>query len=151
MRAMLGGAALAALATAAAAGTSLEALRWRSRVLVVSAPTAGDAGLKAQRAALGPVRGGLAERDLVVLEAVGDTPDALALRTELGLPAGQFRAVLVGKDGGAKLTAREPIPPQKLFSTIDAMPMRRDEMQTRDGPRGPAAATRNPGSRSPGE
>ncbi|MDP4025531.1 DUF4174 domain-containing protein [Methylobacterium sp. NEAU 140] len=122
------GAAL--LATGAAAGSDpLAAHRWRTRVLVLSAPGAGDAGLRAQRAALASVRGGLGERDLVVIEAVGPGAEAAALRARLGLPADAFRAVLVGKDGGAKLTADAPIPPQRLFATIDAMPMRRDEMR----------------------
>ncbi|MFC5560849.1 DUF4174 domain-containing protein [Methylobacterium aerolatum] len=119
-----------------AGGNPLDTSRGRHRVLVVSAPDADDAGLKAQRAALGPVRGGLAERDLVVVEAVGGTPEARAVRAGLGLPAGAFRAVLIGKDGGAKLVAEAPIPPQKLFATIDAMPMRRDEMRRRPSPGG---------------
>ncbi len=135
MRAVMGGLALAALATAtataAAAETFLASLRWASRVLVISAPASGDPALRAQRDALGPHRGGLAERDLVVLEAVGDSAEARHLRAELGLPTGVFQAVLVGKDGGAKLTSDTPIPPQKLFATIDAMPMRRDEMHGR--------------------
>ena len=130
MRGVLGGLALVALAGAAVA-SPLASLRSRSRVLVVSAPDSADAGLKAQRAALGAHRSGLAERDLVVLEAVGDSAEARTLRAELGLPAGQFRAVLVGKDGGPKLTADAPIPSQTLFATIDAMPMRRDEMKRR--------------------
>ena len=129
MRAVLGGLALAALGTGAAAEATLASLRGHARVLVVSAPDAADAGLKAQRAALGPQRGGLAERDLVVLEAVGESPEARVLRADLGLPPGRFRAVLVGKDGGAKLASDAPIPPQTLFATIDAMPMRRNEMR----------------------
>ena len=124
------GLGLAAL-TATASAAPLDAYRDRARVLVLSAPDAGDAQLKAQRAALGPVRDGVAERDLVVLEAVGSGAEARAMRAALGLPADSFRAVLVGKDGGAKLTAATPIPPQRLFATIDAMPMRRSEMRER--------------------
>ena len=124
------GLGLAAL-TATASAAPLDAYRDRARVLVLSAPDAGDAQLMAQRAALGPVRSGVAERDLVVLEAIGSGAEAQALRAALGLPADSFRAVLVGKDGGAKLTAAAPIPPQRLFATIDAMPMRRSEMRTR--------------------
>ncbi|SFI03388.1 DUF4174 domain-containing protein [Methylobacterium brachiatum] len=120
---------LAALTFGAAMAGPLDTYRWRSRVLVLSAPDPADADLRAQRAALGPMRGGVAERDLVVVEAIGDTPEARALRAQLSLPAGEFRAVLVGKDGGAKLTAAAPIPPQKLFATIDAMPMRRGEIE----------------------
>lgn len=132
MRGLLTGLCLAAIASgASAASDPVAAQRWRSRVLVVSAPDPVDGRLLAQRAALGPVRGGLAERDLVVMEAIGNGAEAAALRRRLGLPDDAFRAVLIGKDGGAKLVSGEPIPPQTLFQTIDAMPMRRDEMKAR--------------------
>lgn len=131
MRRMALGLGLATLAAGTASAAPLDAYRDRARVLVLSAPDAADAQLKAQRAALGPVHSGLAERDLVVLEAVGAGPEARALRARLGLPSDGFRAVLIGKDGGAKLTAETPIPPQTLFATIDAMPMRRAEMRGR--------------------
>ena len=118
------------MAGAASAGT-LDGYRNRARVLVLSAPDVGDAHLRAQRAALGSARASVAERDLVVLEAVGSGAEARTLRARLGLPADSFRAVLIGKDGGAKLTAETPIAPQVLFATIDAMPMRRTEMRGR--------------------
>ncbi len=119
-----------AMLTAAAAGP-LDGYRDRARVLVLSAPDPADARLRAQRAALDSARGGLAERDLVVLEAVGTGAEAQALRARLDLPAEGFRAVLIGKDGGAKLIADTPIAPARLFATIDAMPMRRAEMRGR--------------------
>jgi Domain of unknown function (DUF4174) len=125
------GLGLAALAAAPAIAGSLDSYRGRARVLVLSAPDAADAQLKAQRVALGSVRAGAAARDLVVLEAVGTGAEARALRARLALPADRFRAVLVGKDGGAKLTADAPVAPQTLFATIDAMPMRRAEMRER--------------------
>jgi len=131
MRATLIGLGLAALTAGAATAGPLDAYRWRSRVLVLSAPDAADADLRAQRVALASLRSGAAERDLVVLEAIGDGAEARRLRAQLSLPAGEFRAVLVGKDGGAKLEAAAPIPPQTLFATIDAMPMRRSEIQER--------------------
>lgn len=109
----------------------LDGYRWRARVLVLSAPHPDDAALRAQRQALAAVRPGAAERDLVTLEALGSDRSAQALRRRLGLPADTFRAVLVGKDGGAKLISAEPVPPQTLFSTIDAMPMRRNETRPR--------------------
>ncbi|WP_342148842.1 DUF4174 domain-containing protein [Methylorubrum sp. SB2] len=130
MRAMVVAAALAMTGGAAMAeGNPLERYVWQARVLVVSAPDAGDARLAAQRQALASARTGVSERDLVTVEAVGGDAEAMAIRKRLGLPADAFRAVLVGKDGGAKLTSAEPIPPQRLFSTIDAMPMRKDEMR----------------------
>lgn len=129
------GAALALIlgagAGAAADGDPLAAYRWRSRVLVVSAPSASDAGLRAQREMLDAARAGGRERDLVILEAVGAGAEAQRLRRRLTLPADRFRAVLVGKDGGAKLASDEPIPAARLFGVIDAMPMRRDETRGR--------------------
>lgn len=131
-RAALTAAALMAGGPAGAGdGDPLAGYRWKSRVLVLAAPDSGDARLAAQRQALASVRAGSTERDLVTVEAVGPGAEARALRRRLGLPDDAFRAVLVGKDGGAKLTEAEPIPPQRLFSTIDAMPMRRDEVKGR--------------------
>ena len=112
---------------AAAADNPLDVYRWKARVLVLSAADAGDPKLAAQRQALASARSGTAERDLVTVEAVGDGPEAVALRRHLGVSGDGFRAILVGKDGGAKLTEHDPIPPQRLFATIDAMPMRKDE------------------------
>jgi hypothetical protein len=133
--------AVASIGGSAAAGdaTGIDPLarhRWASRVLVLSAPDAADRNLKGQREALASARAETRARDLVVVEAVGFDARARALRRRLDLPADAFRAVLVGKDGGAKLTASEPIPPQRLFATIDAMPMRQDEMRKDEMRRG---------------
>ncbi|KMO19588.1 DUF4174 domain-containing protein [Methylobacterium platani] len=121
---LLAAAAMAVPATAA--GTDLDRYRWTSRVLVIAAE-AGDPRAAAQEAIVAAAASGMGERDLVVVRAIGEGREAASLRRRLGLPATGFRAVLVGKDGGAKLEAAEPIPAQTLFSTIDAMPMRREE------------------------
>jgi hypothetical protein len=121
------GATLLGVGAAQAAGSPLERYRWSARVLVVSAPGAGDPNLAAQRAILAEVRPGLKERDLVTLEAVGDAPEAIRLRATLRLPPDAFRVVLIGKDGEAKRVEGTPLPASALFETIDAMPMRRDE------------------------
>ena len=62
------GLGLAAMAAGAALAGPLDDYRDRARVLVLSAPEAGDAQFRAQRAALGSVRTGAAERDLVIVE-----------------------------------------------------------------------------------
>jgi hypothetical protein len=107
----------------------LAAYRWSSRLVVISAPEAGDAAARSQRAILASAGSEVTGRDLLTVEAYGENAKAVAIRRRLGLPAGSFRAVLVGKDGEAKLVSVEPIPASTLFSTIDAMPMRRDEMR----------------------
>ncbi|TNC14167.1 DUF4174 domain-containing protein [Methylobacterium terricola] len=125
--AVLAGALLLAVSVPAEAAVSdLDRYRWKSRLLVIAAE-AGDPRAAAQEAIAAAAGRGMRERDLVVVRAIGEGREAAALRRRLGLPATGFRAVLVGKDGGAKLDAAEPIPAETLFSTIDAMPMRREE------------------------
>ncbi|HEY8566822.1 MAG TPA: DUF4174 domain-containing protein [Beijerinckiaceae bacterium] len=130
---MLSAAGLVPLLLAAAIGPAwadpLDAYRWRSRVLVVFAPSADHPSVKVQRDALEARGPAVTERDLVLLPALGEA--AAPLRRRFKVEAGEFRAVLVGKDGGAKLSSARPIPAEELFGTIDAMPMRRDEMRRR--------------------
>lgn len=115
----------AVIATGAA---DLEALRWTARVLVVFAERATDPRLAEQAAVIDAARDGAAERDLTVLPVIGTGPEARALRQRLGVPPdAAFRVVLVGKDGGAKRSADQPITAGDLFGTIDQMPMRRRE------------------------
>jgi len=49
---------------------------------------------------------------------------AEALRPQYRVNNDQFRAVLVGKDGGAKLQASKPVPASRLFALTGSMPMR---------------------------
>ena len=43
--------------------------------------------------------------------------------------AAAFTFILVGKDGGEKLRSDTVVSAEQLFSIIDAMPMRKDEMK----------------------
>lgn len=97
-----------------------------TRELLVFAPTAEAPPLLAQRAISASSAAGFAERDLRMIEIIGDTNP---LRRRHDVPADQFRVLLLGKDGGVKLRRDTPIDTVTLFATIDAMPMRRDEMQ----------------------
>jgi hypothetical protein len=81
------------------------------------------------------MKGGAGERDLVLVQPPAGSAQAKALRTRLSLGDEPFQAVLVGKDGGAKLRAAKPIMARELTATIDAMPMRQDEMRQRSQPR----------------
>jgi hypothetical protein len=55
--------------------------------------------------------------------------EAKALRTRYGAEDGStFTALLIGKDGGVKWRDREPADLSRIFSLIDSMPMRRQEM-----------------------
>jgi hypothetical protein len=119
------------LAATSALADPLQAYRGSSRVVVASAARADDPALAQQRAIFARMGKQAKARDLVLLEAVGDGAQARALRKALGLDAKTFAAVLVGKDGGAKLRAAHPLDAAALFPVIDAMPMRREEMRER--------------------
>lgn len=116
--------------------------RWKSRPLYVFA-AAGGGALAEQRKIVADNRGAMRERDMVVIWVIGETVTAElgaapgsragALRRRFGVEPGVFRVILVGKDGGEKLTQAMPIAASRLFATIDAMPMRRDEVRRRGG------------------
>ena len=115
--------------TAHAKSGSLADYRWKSRVLVVVAPSAQDADLIAQRRLFDQASKGMAERDVVLVEASGDGERARGIRSQLSLGSTGFRAVLVGKDGNAAFSSEKPVTSAELFGRIDSMPMRRDEMR----------------------
>ena len=106
----------------------LEQYLWRSRVLVVFAPRGDDPALLRQRAILADAGPAAGERDLVLVEVIGTGMGTADLRRRFNTGPDRFRAVLVGKDGGAKLSEAAPIGADRLFAVVDAMPMRRQEM-----------------------
>lgn len=110
---------------------TLRKYRDAKRLILVVAQTAEQPDFKNQKALLVPSAAELTERDVVVLELLYDKlppADAAFLARQLGgRPA--FAAVLIGKDGGVKAKSLRPIMPPRLFETIDAMPMRREEMR----------------------
>jgi len=111
---------------------TLRASRWQHRLLLVGAPTAGQADFQTQKKLLAAAATGLAERDFKVLEVPYDqfTPaDRQCWTRQLGQPLVGFRVVLIGKDGGVKQVSARPLPPADLFNTVDKMPMRRQEMR----------------------
>ena len=144
--------AIPGFATAASAQTDpwdpLRRLRRIARPLVVFAPEAGDERLREQRAAISAVYPDFAERDQVLIVVAGENGDVTgpprlaaqvpevldpravaALRKRFGVAGDEFAVILVGKDGGEKLRETEPLSTEALFGTIDAMPMRRREME----------------------
>lgn len=74
---------------------------------------------------------GLAGSNDAVPSALLSAPDDAAARKRFDIKPGEFTVILIGKDGGEKLRSHQPISWEKLQSTIDAMPMRQDEMQRR--------------------
>ena len=86
---------------------------------------------------------GIAERDMVVVEMVGQDKvyvdgnlqkqrQSQALRQRFQVAPDAFAMVLVGKDGTEKYRSSAPVITDKIFSLIDRMPMRRQEMRQKD-------------------
>ena len=124
-RHLLLGLSLASVAMAAQAADLLAGHRWQDRVvLLLAAPD--DPALAEQQRRLDDAAAAMAERDVVVL--VPDRDDATGLRQRFGLDDG-FAVLLLGKDGGVKLQARQPVAATELIALIDAMPMRRRELR----------------------
>ncbi len=124
----------AAVAPAPAAG--LDQLRWKRRVVLVFAPTPEDARLRYQLSEFRRLTAGPDTRDLhlVVVAGMrveGASDAAAALRDRFHIVLGGFRTFLIGKDGHAAVRSSAPIPAEEIARTIDAMPMRRDEVKQR--------------------
>ncbi|MCC0016112.1 MAG: DUF4174 domain-containing protein [Rhodobiaceae bacterium] len=116
----------------------LAAYRGKSRVLVIRVQRLDQIALARQKQILRADEPGLAERDMVVFAGTRDAVlpifgEAPAGMPALSAPPGGFEAVLVGKDGTVKGRWNQPVTLPELFSLIDAMPMRRQEMRTRGG------------------
>lgn len=86
-----------------------------------------------QQEALSIEKAGVDERDLDVIVLIASQvaePDRQFLMHDYKLnPADDFAGWLIGKDGGVKQTYKKPVTVKDLFSTIDGMPMRKQEMK----------------------
>ena len=125
------------MALPSAMGSPLAVYAWNARVLVISAPSKTDIELARQDALLQTLMQSMKERDLVVVRAIGSEAsddrgtalDATAVRRAAALRSDHFGVALIGKDGGIKLSRTHVVAGRELFETIDAMPMRRDEIR----------------------
>ena len=104
----------------------LEALKGGSRPVVVLSDSREDPRVARQISALDRTRPALDERNIAVLT---EAQPGSKLRKTLGVSRRGFAVVLVGKDGGVKKVWRDPVDPQSIFTIIDAMPMRQQEMR----------------------
>ena len=74
---------------------------------------------------------GLSERQIKIVRVVSDTKD-FEKYSSLKINPNLFTLVLIGKDGGKKFSSNKIITSSKLYSLIDQMPMRKQEMRDRD-------------------
>lgn len=120
---------------------SMDTYRWDRRPLLLFAPDARDPAYRTQKDLLDPAASALAERDIAMIEIIGDhasadgvgiaVSDAAAVRNHYQAAAGSFTIILVGKDGTEKLRSDSPLDPKQLMELIDSMPMRQQESGNR--------------------
>jgi hypothetical protein len=103
----------------------LDELRWKNRILVISAPSTENSAYSQQLKYTSQEQAEFKERDLVTID-LAQHPNSSICRS-LGLDAATFNVLLIGKDGGVKLRSPNPVTPRELYELIDAMPMRQRE------------------------
>jgi hypothetical protein len=118
---------------------TLDGLRETSRPLLIFAPRPDDPQLEIQLRTLAEHAPGVTERDITILALPYNNPSPSAAtlssteadnaRRRYHVNPADFTIILVGKDGGEKLRSLKPISFDKLQNTIDAMPMRQEEMR----------------------
>jgi hypothetical protein len=114
---------------------SLDNLRWKNRLLILF----NDAADSDVLPLLERLRAGIEERDLIWFvvtaeEIETNLPNGLSdkIHSELSMlkATSTDSRILVGKDGGIKLSI-DTLDMDTIFTTIDAMPMRQQEMRVR--------------------
>lgn len=115
----------------------LEPYKWKNRVLLVFADSQSKITEQMQLWKDHQIR--LDDRDLVIFQfhnKLGKAPNNIVLKAkqinwfydEFVEQPVDFKVILIGKDGTVKLEQNDYLSTDKLFSTIDAMPMRQREM-----------------------
>jgi hypothetical protein len=122
--------ALGLIAATAAASETLDAMRWRRRVLLIAAPGPADPKAVLQRRIFDAWTREAADRDVSLVAVTGSRVEgasdtAASLRRRYRLKPTAFQVLLIGKDGHVALRSAQPIDAATLQSRIDAMPMRR--------------------------
>jgi hypothetical protein len=121
---------------------NLDKHQWKHRVLLLFAQDSEVEKYKAQLEAFDSNKEAFKDRKLIIYAILPEhfrgseqTDDTWIKGSKLyskynskKLP---FKIILIGLDGGVKLEQTEVLSPQKLFETIDAMPMRRSELKNR--------------------
>lgn len=126
--------ALAALALPplAVAQGDLSHYQGKNRLLLVFAPGRSDPRWQKQNALLQRSTEAFRDRDLVRIDYLEtDGSNGAEVRTHYGIKPGQFRVLLIGKDGHVASGGPNPTALSELTQQIDRMPMRREEMRRR--------------------
>jgi hypothetical protein len=119
----------------------LSDYQWQNRILLVFAPSTDSSDYQQQMQIWQADQVGVVDRHLKVVEVLGtgesqvdgrslSAASADALRRQFGVAVEEFVVILVGKDGTEKQRSQSPMDLAMLYRTIDAMPMRQQEMRS---------------------
>ncbi|WP_439151331.1 DUF4174 domain-containing protein [Winogradskyella sp.] len=120
-------------------GQDLKDYKWKNRIILIISNSETSELFKEQIKELELDHEGLDERQLVVYKVL---PSKYKLNsnnwiTNSGLyktynsEGDCFKIVLIGLDGGIKLSQNKLLTKNQLFSTIDGMPMRRAQLKNK--------------------
>jgi hypothetical protein len=121
-------------------GTPFKDYAWKNRIVVVQTNDLSAKKYREQMKILDADPDGMKDRDLIVflLSPEGISKNGKMVKSLkkdevekfLKISSGQaFSFHLIGKDTGIKLSSESVVTKNKLFSVIDAMPMRKSEMK----------------------
>lgn len=96
------------------------------RLLLIYADQANNTSLIQQQQLLKSNATGLNERDITVKVYLRSTSPKEFTKKYI---SSDFTVILIGKDNGEKLRTHQIVTTKQLFSLVDAMPMRRQEMK----------------------
>jgi len=119
---------------------SLGDYQWENRLLVVSSPAPDEPKFARQLQQVAATGREFGERDLVLISLATDGTSLAGkrkldptqveeIRAALGIDAGAFAVLLVGKDGTVKLSKNTIVPMDDIYALIDKMPMRQREIR----------------------
>jgi len=98
------------------------------RRILIFAPDGANSVFKQQNQIFKAETAGCVERDILV-ENYLHTPENARVFNEFQVQPTHFTLLLIGKDGFVKLRAKEVVSANRIFSIIDVMPMRMDEVK----------------------
>jgi hypothetical protein len=133
---------VAPLNMAHAEKTDLTQYLWENRVLLVFSPNIQDVRFEAQVKELRQSICDLQDRDMLVFQIInnagvinlnGSTSKLTGdkFRKKYQVQSNDYRVILIGKDGGEKMRSHKVISVNEIFNEIDAMPMRQNEMASK--------------------
>lgn len=121
-------------------GVELGNYLWKKRPLLLFAPSPNSPMYRSVSDSLSAHLDQIQERHMVIIEVfqnglvrIDGKSDsrrtAESFRQQFSAKEGELTAILVGKDGGLKLRQSGSLDLGKIFSLIDTMPMRQQEMR----------------------